>query len=490
MKIFSKIMAAMLLAAMTVSAVACGPSEVNRGGGGGGLPSIDNPWWSTVGELEKDADGNIVFSDVQINLTSVICGNDQSGFEALLRQFQREYDNEITISHQTYNQLEIDGTVRRQIQNETAAPDLVLTHQKTHASFAADELIQPMDEAYELAGLEVDTTNFLPNFADYCDLGYEGRMFTVPVDAQSMVIYYNKNILNKYGGELPSGRTEFIELCKRVQQGERTTNSSFMSIACGVSDFKFTEMYLLPTAVAQNGGEFYDEDGRANWASGENLTAFQNGVKAIQGLSNEGIMNLAENNEGARSRFCNGNALFYISLPFDANVVFSAFAAASGHTLEVVQTQDIGGFSISGLFAMDENSEHASKIFGDSHAFMMSRTVEDIEKKAAIATFVNWFTTNVEVGIEWAKLGHTSASYAIRGNAAYNADQYVTDFNNMFYEDISNFVTAGENENYTLIFPDLQTVLLNCVKTTTNDTQIQQLLQGAQTRVNAALDLA
>lgn len=154
MKIFSKIMATLVLAAMTVSVAACGPSEVNRGGGGKELPSIDNPWWSTVGELEKDADGNIVFSDVQINLTSVICGNDQSGFESLLRQFEREYDNEITISHQTYNQLEIDDTVRRQIQNETAAPDLVLTHQKTHASFAADELIQPMDEAYELAGLE------------------------------------------------------------------------------------------------------------------------------------------------------------------------------------------------------------------------------------------------------------------------------------------------------------------------------------------------
>ncbi len=487
MKILSKILSVTLCAAMALSFAACGERSI----GNNELPSIDNPWWVDTGTLEKDENGNVVFSDVSIKLTSVICGNDQNGFEELIRQFEDEYDNEITITHQVYNQLEIDEIVRTQIQNETAAPDLVLTHQKTHASFAADKLIQPLDAAYELAGIEVNTSNFLPNFAEYCDLGYEGRMFTVPVDAQSMVIYYNKNILNKYGGELPSGRDEFIDLCKRVQTEERKTNSQFQAIACGILENEFTNMYLLPTAVVQNGGEFYGSDGKAHWTEGNNLKAFQNGIKAIQGIANEGIWDLTESTEGSRSRFCNDNALFYISLPFDANVIFSAYAQRSGHSVETVKTQDIGGFSVSRLFALDDAPEEAkTRIFGDSHAFMMSKTVEDVEKKAAIATFVNWFTSKVDVGIEWAKLGHTSASYLIRGDAAYNADPYVADFNNMFYEDINNFVTAGKNKNYTIIFSDLQTALLNCVTTTTNDTEIRTELQRVQDRVNAAIDLA
>ena len=186
MKIISKILSVTLCAAMALAFAACG----ERNTGNNELPSIDNPWWVDTGTLEKDENGNVVFSDVSINLTSVICGNDQNGFEELIRQFENEYDNEITITHQVYHQLEIDEIVRTQIQNETAAPDLVLTHQKTHASFAADKLIQPLDAAYELAGIEVNTSNFLPNFAEYCDLGYEGRMFTVPVDAQSLSLIH------------------------------------------------------------------------------------------------------------------------------------------------------------------------------------------------------------------------------------------------------------------------------------------------------------
>ncbi len=492
MKKFTKLVAvAVCSIASTISLTACnGGGNTSSGGGKGELPSIENPWWNDVGTVEKDSNGKPVFHDVSIKLTSVICGNDQNGFEALIDEFEAEYDNQITITHQTYNQLAIDETVKTQIQNETAAPDLILTHQKTHTQFAAEKLIQPMDNAYNLAGIEVDTSNFLPNFAEYCDLGYTGRMFTTPVDAQSMVVYYNKNLLKKYNAELPTNRTEFIDLCKRVQKEEKKTNGQFQALTCGM-DSEWTNMYLLPTAIVQNGGEFYGEDGKVHWDEGENLSAFQRGVKSVQGLRDEGIWNFNESFEASRSRFCSDNALFYFSLPFDSNVIFSAYSQRSGHSIDTVKSQDIGGFSLSGLFAMEGSPESSrTKIFGDSHAFMMSKTVEDVEKKAAIATFVNWFTTKVNVGIEWAKLGHTTASYEIRGNAEYNADPYVENFSNMFYTDINNFVTAGKNKNYSLIFGDLQTTLLNCVTNTTNDTEIKNELSRVKQRVNAAIDLA
>lgn len=454
------------------------------------LPSIDNPWWSDSGEITKDSNGNIVFDDVNIKLTSVICGYDQNGFETLIDQFNRKYNGQINITHQVYSQDVIDERVMQQIQNETNAPDLILTHQKTHAYLASNKIIQPMDAAYELAGIEVDKSDFLPNFADYCDLGYEGRMFTIPVDAQSMVIYYNKNLLSKYNAELPQTRAEFLQLCKTVQNGERASNSQFNAVTCG-ADYDFFRMYLLPTAVLQNGGELYGSDGLVHWTEGDNFTAFSNGVKAVKELADEGLWDSTDSNESARAKFCKDNALFYISLPFDANTIFSAYASASGHSLDVVKTQDIGGFSTAGLFALDGAPENSkNKIFGDSHAFTMSKTVTDITKKAAIAVFVNWFTTNVDVGIEWAKLGHTTASYTIRGNAAYNADSYVSEFSNMFYGDINNFVTAGKTPNYTLIFSDMQTALLNCLRNASNDYDIKTELANAQKKINASICLA
>ena len=454
------------------------------------LPSIDNPWWSDSGEITKDSNGNIVFDDVNIKLTSVICGYDQNGFETLIDQFNRKYNGQINITHQVYSQDVIDERVMQQIQNETNAPDLILTHQKTHAYLASNKIIQPMDAAYELAGIEVDKSDFLPNFADYCDLGYEGRMFTIPVDAQSMVIYYNKNLLSKYNAELPQTRAEFLQLCKTVQNGERASNSQFNAVTCG-ADYDFFRMYLLPTAVLQNGGELYGSDGLVHWTEGDNFTAFSNGVKAVKELADEGLWDSTDSNESARAKFCKDNALFYISLPFDANTIFSAYASASGHSVDVVKTQDIGGFSTAGLFALDGAPENSkNKIFGDSHAFTMSKTVTDVTKKAAIALFVNWFTTNVDVGIEWAKLGHTTASYTIRGNAAYNADSYVSEFSNMFYGDINNFVTAGKTPNYTLIFSDMQTALLNCLRNASNDYDIKTELANAQKKINASIGLA
>ena len=454
------------------------------------LPSIDNPWWSDSGEITKDGNGNIVFDDVNIKLTSVICGYDQNGFETLIDQFNRKYNGQINITHQVYSQDVIDERVMQQIQNETDAPDLILTHQKTHAYLASNKIIQPMDAAYELAGIEVDKSDFLPNFADYCDLGYEGRMFTIPVDAQSMVIYYNKNLLSKYNAELPQTRAEFLQLCKTVQNGERASNSQFNAVTCG-ADYDFFRMYLLPTAVLQNGGELYGSDGLVHWTEGDNFTAFSNGVKAVKELADEGLWDSTDSNESARAKFCKDNALFYISLPFDANTIFSAYASASGHSVDVVKTQDIGGFSTAGLFALDGAPESSkNKIFGDSHAFTMSKTVTDVTKKAAIAVFVNWFTTNVDVGIEWAKLGHTTASYTIRGNAAYNADSYVSEFSNMFYGDINNFVTAGKTPNYTLIFSDMQTALLNCLLNASNDYDIKTELANAQKKINASIGLA
>lgn len=454
------------------------------------LPSIDNPWWTDEGEITKDTDGNIIFDDISIKLTSVVNGYDQNGFETLIAQFNREHEGQITVTHQVYNQDEIDEQVMRQIQNNTNAPDLILSHQKTHASFAANKIIQPMDSAYELAGLKADKSNFLPNFADYSDLGYEGRMFTIPVDAQSMVIFYNKKILAKYNLELPQTRAEFLTMCKTVQEGERKSNSQFYAITCG-ADYDFFKLYLLPTAVLQNGGELYGSDGLVHWTDDDNLTAFSNGVKAVKELANEGLWDSTDSNESARAKFCKDNALFYISLPFDANTIFNAYASNSNHTLDVVKSQDIGGFSTAGLFALDDAPEDSkNKIFGDSHAFAMSKTVTDVTKKAAIAVFVNWFTTNVDVGIEWAKLGHTTASYTIRGNASYIADSYVSEFSNAFYGDINNFVTAGKTTNYSLIFPDMSTALLNCLRNATNDYDIKTELAKAQKTINAQIEIA
>ena len=164
--------------------------------------------------------------------------------------------------------------------------------------------------------------------------------------------------------------------------------------------------------------------------------------------------------------------------------------ALSNKNVDIVKTEDIGGFSLSGLFSMEgSNSSDSRKIFGDSHAFMVSKTVSDVSKKAAIAVFCDWFTKNGTVGAEWAEVGHTSGSYAILGSQEYRNNSFVNDYINNFYEDMNSFQTAGKTKYYSITFPKLQEAIVNCLENATGDSEIENILRKAQNEINDTIDL-
>lgn len=457
--------------------------------GTGGSGDDNGVWWKTTGELTMDANNNIVFDNVNISLTHVVCGHDQIGFEDLIRQFNSEFDGKIRVSTDIYNQLDIDNNVSRRIQNNDNPPDLVFNHQKSHRNFAINKLIQPVDECFEYAGISVEKNDFVEQFASYCDLGYDNRqrIFDYPVDAQSVVGYYRKDLLDQLGEEVPTSRSEMIRIAKRAQQELN------MEKPIGITgNSEFSQFYVYTTALAQNGLDFYNsETYYSEWTKGNNKQAFRDGVHAIYDLTTENLYESGLSEESALNDFCNENkTIFFFGLPFEANVIFESFGLShDGITNEQVKSDYIGGFSSSKMFALDETKEYANTIFGDSHAFMVSKSVEDKTKKAAIATFINWFTSKGKVGADWAELGHAAGVKTIIESDEYKNSDFVNNFTNKWYPDMNYFHTPGITPYYSITFAKgIYPCYARCFKNAKGvDSKIDENVAAVERTVNATI---
>lgn len=429
-KISYKIMALILVGVMTLSLIACGGKEEKK----------EEKWWNTTGEVEKDSDGNVVFNNVDIALSSIVSGADEEAFASLIAKFNAEYSGKIHVSVTTLRQDSFTETVASQISKESNAPDLIMTHQKRLRSLADMQLLQPFEDSFELSGIEISMNDFSNNIAEYSSLGYEGYTYGIPVDAQSCVVYYNKQLLAKYGGQLPRSHSELITLCERVAKQEKIT-----PIAMSTDDGFFYD-YVFNTAILQNGGALYGDDFRANWYDdATNRQAIKDGLTSIRNLTEHSpkLATFGWGESAALNEFLNNKALFFISMPWFLKDIANGYATTNGGTAESVMSETLGVTSMANWFALKDGTEDAKNIYGDSHFFAMSTSVEKAEVKAAICEFIRWYTTNAETGAAWAEAGHISVSTVILTAPAYNSNDIVNNYVNHFYGDMNYFHCIG-----------------------------------------------
>lgn len=291
-----------------------------------GKDTITDPWWTTTGELEKDGNG-VVFEDVDVDLTTIVAGNDLASFNNIVETFNNEYNGKIHINVNSIAQDNFDTTVAQQISQKSSAPDMIMCHQRFLKRYADNKLIQPIDEALEQSGIQISMNDFAENLGKYSDLGYSGYTFQVPVDAQSEIVFYNKDILAKYGGEsaLPKNHSELIALLKKVKQGE---GSSFVPLSWS-TQHAFFKMYGFTTALVQNGAKFYDEENyTVDWADGSNLESFKNAFQSLRDIFNASPSicqyNLSESQ--SVNLFTSGKSLFFVYVPWEIETTINKFA--------------------------------------------------------------------------------------------------------------------------------------------------------------------
>ena len=469
MKKFTKIAMTVLAGVLaTVTVAGCG-------GGGDGV--------TTTGQMNYDENGKPIFKNVDIDLATVVTGDDFAPFNNIVTEFNNEYSGKININISNIAQDTFEKSVGQAIQTNVNAPDLIMCHVKSHKNFAENKLIQPFEEGYEAAKLTFDKTNIVTGLAGSSDLGM-GKQYSIPVDAQSMVIYYNKTMLADLGKEVPTTHEELLDVCAAFKT--KYTNSDYCPISCDVVGSEYFFKYLFPTAYVANGGTLFDSATyKADWTGEANMQAFNDAKTAIRtDLIDAGYFKWNENAATVQTRFFENKTLFLIDRPWAAQSLFSGYKLKNSSVTDA--TTVLGGASIGGLFALDSTKDYANKIYGDSHGFMMSRTVSDINVKAAIAEFVNWYTTNNEVGAAWGQAGHASVSKTVANSAEYKANAFVNDYVKNFYTDLDKFVTMSNNLHYSEIILRLDEIATKVIAT--NDS-VSAIVSEQQKKYNDYVDL-
>lgn len=470
---------ASILCVATLFTVACSGGENN---GDNTDPGQKDNWWSTEGTLNKDANGNVVFNNVEIKLNTVVAGDDKQAFYNIVQRFNREYDGKINVIITNTGASVYEDTVSKQIINNSNPPDLIMSHQKSHKNFADNHLIQPLDEAMEQSGIKLNMSDFASGLAQYSSLGYEGKTYSVPVDGQSMVVVYNKQLLAKYADHAPTNRAELLDVCAKFK--EDSTNGGKEPIAWATGGDYFVN-YVFLTSLLQNGATLYKNNYTVDWYDNEtNRAAFKAAFKSFRDLFDSSYAKLNEANSTALTEFVAGKRLFYFLCPWSLTSLVGEMASKNNVTEAEVIESYLGGASLSGWFAMSDN-ENKNAIYGDSHFFAMAKNVKDINIKAAIVEFIKWFTTNATAGAQWAKAGHVTASNVIAASETYKNDAYVSGFISKFYTDINNFRCVGNTPYYVDTLSNIQGIFADTIgnKNATDESD-EATIKSKQNTVN------
>lgn len=448
----------------------------------------DGTWWTTTGELNKDADGKVVFDDISLRMSTIVSGVDKTPFGDIIAQFNAEYRGKININvvYLQGDNFEKKSTLEIN-QNSNTAPDILMMHQESLRGFLDYKVIQPYDLAMEETGVEIDLSAFADTVNQYAKAGTEYQ-YGVPFDAASMVVYYNKDMLKEITGsdKVPQTRSELMTVCKQFKD----KNPGSYPITWESSGDFFCQ-YLMPTAVLQNGGRLYKDDLYADWYSDETQRGiYKNAIQSVRSYIDSGYAKLGVHEMAGATDFIQNKSVFYVTMPWYRENIVSGYAEMNKIDQAAAEGK-ISGASVSGWFAMsNETSENAKKIYGDSHMFAMTKKVKDINQKAAVCEFVKWFTQRADIGAQWAEAGHVTLSNAIANSTTYTENKYVVNYINNWYPHLDAFTTMGITPYYSTVGENLMTLLSeSLLLKDAKESDYEKLIETKQKTLNSMINL-
>ena len=89
-------------------------------------------------------------------------------------------------------------------------------------------------------------------------LSYKGTLYAIPRDVSNLVIYYNKDIFNKYNVPCPSAFWSFEDLLVLAEKLTKDTNNDGKTDIWGIS-FEEEPFFYLPYLMSEGGGFLSDD---------------------------------------------------------------------------------------------------------------------------------------------------------------------------------------------------------------------------------------
>ncbi|WP_176444914.1 ABC transporter substrate-binding protein [Paenibacillus herberti] len=248
------------------------------------------------------------------------------------------------------------------------APDIMQTFPAWFGSYAASDIVTPLDD---LMGKEY-VDDLLPSFKE--DFSYDGKLMGVPWASTPYVLYWNKELFAKAGlkPEAPKTMDEMLVAAKALSKLKTDSGESIYGFGEPSDKLAINGLVSLRNLYTF-GGSIMDKDGKVN-ANTPEMVATLNYYK---GLVKDGISPSGAKLKDLRNLFSIGRLGMYI----DGYYGKAVFRNLSGKGEEFDKVWGAG------LVPAGPSGESVS--IGEAHGLVISETSKN---KQAAADFIKYLT--------------------------------------------------------------------------------------------------
>ena len=263
-----KILAALLAVCMVLSLAACGKDPTPPANSG--TPST--PSGSSTPAPSGSGD------KIEINVVAAQYGQNTNNWWADFQdEFNAAYEN-INLTVEVISWNDISTVVNTRVSNNDA-PDIL--NIDIFADYVGDDLLRPIkdfvsDETY---------AKFYPAFIEQSNI--DGTIWAIPDLASARAMYYNKDILDAAGVEVPTTWDELKAACEKLKAYDSSIYPWGIDMTTDEGQAAFAYY------IWNNGGDFTDADGNWTLNSDANVEAIEYAI----GLVNDGYTNSDPANE-------------------------------------------------------------------------------------------------------------------------------------------------------------------------------------------------
>ncbi|MDI5985884.1 ABC transporter substrate-binding protein [Halomonas sp. M4R5S39] len=231
----------------------------------------------------------------------------------------------------------------------------------------ADHLVDLSDHLPEDA-----TAGFFPALVENNTV--DGRLVAMPWFTDAGLLYYRRDLLEKYGHEVPETWQELTEAAQAVQAAEREAgNDDFWGYTFQGRAYEGLTCNALEWVASHGGGTLVDAEGNLTINNARAAEALDLAASWIGTITPEGALNHTE--EETRGIFQSGNALFLRNWPYVWSLADAEGSKVAGkvgmaplpHGPEGEPAATLGGWN----WAVSRYSEHP-EIAADLVAFITS----------------------------------------------------------------------------------------------------------------------
>ena len=328
-------------------------------------------------------------------------GGDGVRMKKLIEDFNAAHSGEIKIDATT---LEWGVPFYSKVQTSAAvgeAPD-IMTYHASRIPLAVSQGILDEITPDDWSTMGLGESDFAA--ATWDAVTVDGKQYAVPLDTHPIVLYYNKDLLEKAGMLGEDGKPKGLDSKDGFTATLQALKDAGVTFPLGSvtadGNFMYRTIYSL---MGQQDGELMTD---GEFLAGDNAMKLQNALQVLQDWTTAGLQSTYTDYPATVALFTSGEAAMMINGVWEVPTMTDLNAQG--------KLFNWGAVELPVIF------DHAST-YADSHSFAIPKNQgKDMapEKRAAVLEVMSWIDHN---SLLWATAGHIPAYKAITDSAEYKA---------------------------------------------------------------------